>query len=123
WVCPKPLIRLWEAGLPPSEQVCARLGHDLNLPALPSPADPRELTGQIADALARVHLAARLRHVVLISEMIDEPLERWEKAQRRKVTDAARNRKEDALEAEFWKVYEAELREVQTRWGVENPAG
>jgi hypothetical protein len=122
----RPLIQVTDrAPLSPSSPAWSNLGHELNFPAALVLEQPNGLAPVIARALAQVYRFASRRHWRLVLEAVEEPLALWEKQQGNEAGDAARDQKLDALEGEYLRRYEAELRELLGRWGFdqERPRG
>jgi hypothetical protein len=97
----------------------------MNFPIALVVEQPDRLPLVIARTLAQVHRFATRRHWRLVQEMIEEPLALWESQRGAEVSDAARDQKLDALEGEYVRRSEAELRELLGWWGFdqERPRG
>lgn len=100
-------------------QVCRHFGAELNFPVSLVLEHSDRITSVIGRTLAQVFRLATRQHWGLYLELVEEPLARWEQHLGRKVTDAARDRKLDELEAEYFPVYESEMAELLRRWGRE----
>src|SRR5438128_715219 len=91
---PCPLIEIVDVGpWSPAHEVCSRSGSVLNFPASLVATHSHLLPWEIAKALVQVYRYASRKHYGLILELIDEPLERWERQQGKKITDARRDKK------------------------------
>jgi len=115
----KPLIQIVDRL--PSDQSCTKFGHELTFPVTLMTQPPDCIAFEIARALAQVFHMANRRHWRLIQERIEQPLEAWEASQPKKITHAARDRKLDVLEAEYLRVYHAEMADLLRGWGFASP--
>lgn len=100
-------------------QMCTDFGTTLTFPMSLVVEHPKQLTLEIACVLAHVFAIATGTHWRRVQAIIEEPLRRWEKRQGKKLTDDARDRKFDKLEASFIKGYEAERAKLFDRWGLQ----
>jgi hypothetical protein len=119
---PRPEIRVLDrvsCGPPPP--ACDRLGHRLTFAVAPADAPAGRLPLLVANALARVWMYATKRHWGLYLEIVETPMERWERRQGKKADDAARERKLNLLEAAHRRAYEAELEQRLRAWGFDGP--
>jgi hypothetical protein len=118
--CYRPLIRVVGAGSAlPRDALCDRLGFEMTFSTRLVLEHPNRLPYEITRVLAAAFLYASRRHWGLIQELIERPLERWERQQGARATGAARDRKLDALEAEYLRVSGIEMEQILRRWGVE----
>lgn len=116
----QPVIRVVPGGSADDELLCAKSGHELTFPDSLAADHPDRPRAVIARALALVMRLANRRHWQLVQELIQVPLEAWERS-RGRVSDAARDRKLDVLEKPYLRAYEAEVREILSRWGFAEP--
>jgi hypothetical protein len=100
----------------PGYQVCKHSGAMLTFPISLVMDHPGRLALEIARTLAHVHRMATRQHWRLVQTIIEEPMVRWEKRQGIKLTDDARDRKLDKLEAVFVKESETAVAELLDRW-------
>jgi hypothetical protein len=120
---PCPLIEIVDVGpWSPAHEVCSRFGSVLNFPASLVATHWHLLPCEIARALALVYRYASRQHWGLILDLIETPLDCWERRQGNRVTDALRNKKLDELEKEFLRQYEAQVAELLSGWGFKEPA-
>jgi hypothetical protein len=115
---PRPSIRVVDS-LPgsPSPPVCDDFGTKLNFALSLVAEQPDRLPAAIGRALVEAYLFASRRHWALALELVEEPLERWERRRGKNIDDDARDAKIDRLEAAHRIAYEEEIAEVLARWG------
>jgi len=106
----------------PSYQISHKFGNVLDFPVSLVAGQSHRLAFQIARTLAQALRYATRAHWRLVNQLIERPLDRWERQQRARVTDTARNKKLDILEAEYLRAYESEMAQIIRRWGLEELA-
>ena len=114
---PHPMIHIVNGPWTLAYVGCAFLGDLLTIPLGLVLDHPHRLQFEIARVLAMAYRYASRAHWRLIVAMLDEPLERWEKAQRL-VTDESRDRKLDELENGYFQEFEKQIAELLVRWGI-----
>jgi hypothetical protein len=119
---PKPVIRLVEGDVSsPSFRSCSRYGHQLDFPVSLVLGQPQHLYRQIARALAEVFMVVTRRENKLMKDLVDTPFECWEREKGSRATEAACEKKWDALKAEYTRVSDAEAAKILEGWGGETP--
>jgi hypothetical protein len=101
---------------PLPDALCKGLGWQLIFPVALVGDEPERMRGEIIRVLMQVHRYASGRHWQLQSELVDEPLAAWEKAQGDHVSEAARERKLAALGRAFLRAHDAEVAQLLRRW-------
>jgi hypothetical protein len=81
-----------------------------------------QLASVIARGLAQCFRFAARRFWALYLEMVEEPMNAWEKAEGRHAKAAQSRAKCKALERAYLKRYEAELAKIVADWGFQAPA-
>ena len=119
---PKPWIRLVEGDVSsPSFRSCDMCGYQLDFPISLVLGQPQHLYRQIARTLAQVFLFVNRRHWKLMNDLVETPYERWEHEKGSRATEAACDKKWDALLAEYTRACEPELAQILHGWGGETP--
>jgi hypothetical protein len=116
-----PQIQVADLASSSSDHLVDKFGHSVSFSILLVAAPPRLLVSEIARALAQVFRHATREYWPLVSQLIDAPLERW---QREEGADATEDEEEDkaaALEAEYLQAYEARIVAILKAWGFEAP--
>jgi hypothetical protein len=119
---PRPFISIMGGPLSASQVIFARLGHEMSFPAVLVMGQRSILIGEIARVLADTHRLMTRQHWRLVAERIDKPLECWEREEGATATDAIRDMKIDALEAEYLREYQGEISAILRNWGFEGTA-
>ena len=117
---PHPMIHIVNGPSSPEYIGCALLGDLLTFPLGLVVDHPQRLRYEIARVLAMAYRYASRAHWRLIISMLDEPLERWEKAQRL-VTYESREEKLDELENGYLQEFEKQITELLHRWRIATP--
>jgi hypothetical protein len=119
----RPLIQVLGVGESSSSEVIFdKLGNAVTFPISLVGAEPHHLQEEIARILAQVYRLATREHWLLIQSLLETPLRRWERQQGARATDAARNKRLDALERTFLRQVEAREDQILERWKIEPPA-
>jgi hypothetical protein len=119
---PRPL-QIVGGALSSSQVSFDKLGHEVNFPALLVVGRRSVCMRAIAQALADTHRVMSGQHWNLLVEMMDKPLERWERKEGVGATDAVRDEMIDALEEEYLRAYKAQVSAILWNWGFPDTAG
>lgn len=119
--CPRPLILIdledasSSNGNSEGVESCGRI---LSFPAALTKGKPQLLQSAISRALATTYRLATREHWGLLLSIVEEPLERWQRRQKKPVGEAAIDRKAKPLERAYLKQVEAALDGINARWGL-----
>ena len=120
---PRPLIQIVNTGpWNPSCLTYPKLDGELNFPIALIICHPDRLRYEIARTLAIVYRVATRAHWHLVMEMLEKPLVQWEKSKTR-ITEAALDKKQEALEKEYLVVYEQQVAQLLKGWRIAEPSG
>jgi hypothetical protein len=98
-----------------------KLGDQLAFPISLITRHSHRLRYEIARALAITFRLATRAHWRLVIEMLEEPQAQWEKSQR-KITERSLDKKQATLENEYLKVFEEQVAQLLTGWGIDAPS-
>jgi len=118
-----PLIQIVGAGPQPPHAIYEKMGNVLNFPAALITAHPHLLGYEIGRILAQVYRLATCEHWRLIQEVLEQPLERWERQEGARATEARLNKKVKSLETAYLQQYEARITQIVRSWGIKEPEG
>lgn len=113
-----PAIRLIDAGSCSSAQLRIKTaGYELNFPATLVAEQPASLSFTIVRVVAVVYRYATGEHWGLVIEMVEQPMDRWERRRKGNFTDEEAELKHATLERQFIRRHEEAIAEVLSRWG------
>lgn len=119
--CPRPLILIDIESATfahDNHEGVESFGRVLSFPASLTKGDPQVLQSIIGRALAIAYRFATREHWGLLLSVVDEPLERWQRRQKRPVSDALVDRKAKPLEQAYRAQVAAAIDGVLGRWGL-----